>query len=183
MKRLLMLTIVFFLLAPSLSYAHTQTTSSHPEQGEVVTEPLSTISILFETKIEDLSTMKLLKKGNEIPFENIKVNSNQMQGYLSEPLENGSYKVEWKIVGEDGHPITGEIPFTVEVEKVESQDSNSLDESQNQQKSTAQEEKTEKKSEPSVQKSKATNLLVPLLIGGLGVILLISLIIIFKRKR
>ena len=32
-----------------------------------------------------------------------------------QPLENGDYKVEWNIIGADGHPIEGEFSFSVNV--------------------------------------------------------------------
>ena len=32
-----------------------------------------------------------------------------------QPLENGDYKVEWKIIGADGHPIEGDFSFSVNV--------------------------------------------------------------------
>ena len=35
------------------------------------------------------------------------------------PLENGKYKVEWKIIGADGHPINGEFSFSVNMPDTE----------------------------------------------------------------
>ena len=32
-----------------------------------------------------------------------------------QPLKNGNYIVDWKIIGTDGHPIEGTFSFSVEV--------------------------------------------------------------------
>ena len=37
-----------------------------------------------------------------------------MVGILAEPLANGAYNIQWNIAGVDGHPISGEINFTVQ---------------------------------------------------------------------
>ena len=37
-----------------------------------------------------------------------------MVGILAEPLANGVYFIQWNIAGVDGHPISGEINFTVQ---------------------------------------------------------------------
>ncbi|EMF47281.1 hypothetical protein B481_0853 [Planococcus halocryophilus Or1] len=44
-----------------------------------------------------------------------------MTGNFSETLPNGSYRILWNIIGEDGHPIEGNIAFgmSIEVEEKE----------------------------------------------------------------
>jgi hypothetical protein len=58
--------------------------------------------------------MKLVKEGNKIALGEIKVEDKQLIGRISHPLVNGSYTIQWKIVGEDGHPINGQINFSVQ---------------------------------------------------------------------
>jgi copper resistance protein C len=102
-------------MLPSFVLAHTGLSSSNPTDGQVVTENLEQIVLTFATPIEVLSTMDLVKDGNVIPLEDIKVENKQLMGSIAKPLENGSYIIQWKIVGEDGHPIKGEINFIVEM--------------------------------------------------------------------
>ncbi|WP_238323786.1 copper resistance protein CopC [Planococcus donghaensis] len=42
-----------------------------------------------------------------------------MTGNFSTTLPNGSYRIVWNIIGQDGHPIEGDVAFglSVEVEK------------------------------------------------------------------
>jgi copper resistance protein C len=42
-----------------------------------------------------------------------------LSGSAAEPLANGSYTVDWRIVGEDGHLIEGTYGFTVAAEQAD----------------------------------------------------------------
>lgn len=118
MKKLFFLIICTLVMIPTIANAHTEITSSNPKAGQVVTEDLTEIVLAFAGEIESLSTMKLMKNGQEIPL-NVELQYKQMIGKLTAPLDNGAYAIDWSIAGEDGHPITGEIPFTVQKEQVQ----------------------------------------------------------------
>ncbi|MEW9052747.1 MAG: copper resistance protein CopC [Neobacillus sp.] len=118
MKKLTFILICMLILIPTLVSAHTELTSSNPESGQVVTEDLQEIVLTFGGKIEPLSKLTLQKEGVEILLAGIEPIDNQMTGTLSEPLENGEYVIIWNIVGEDGHIIEGEIPFSVQKQEV-----------------------------------------------------------------
>lgn len=109
-----MLLFCVFMIVPSVVSAHTSLSSSNPTEGQVVTENLDQITLKFATAIEELSTMELIKEGNKIALGEIKVENQQLIGTISDPLVNGSYTIQWKIVGEDGHPINGEVNFSVQ---------------------------------------------------------------------
>ncbi|NWQ42597.1 copper resistance protein CopC [Bacillus sp. EB106-08-02-XG196] len=119
MKKIILFLFCTLLIVPSLVSAHTSLSSSNPSEGQVVTENLEQIILTFGTSIEELSTMDLVKDGNKIPLEEIKVENMQLTGTLAKPLENGSYIIQWTIVGEDGHPIKGEINFVVQMDQNE----------------------------------------------------------------
>jgi copper resistance protein C len=121
LKKIMFFLLCTFLLVPSFVTAHTGLSSSNPSEGQVVTENLEQIVLTFATPIEVLSTMDLVKDGNVIPLEDIKVENKQLSGTIANPLENGSYIIQWKIVGEDGHPIKGEINFIVEMAQNEAE--------------------------------------------------------------
>lgn len=114
-KKLLSIIIIALLMLPTTTFAHTELSNSNPEAGQIVTEETKEISLTFGGEIEALSTMTLTIDGQEIPFLSVLANGNQLVGQLQSPLENGSYVIQWSIAGEDGHPITGEIPFEVQL--------------------------------------------------------------------
>lgn len=117
LKKIILFLFCTLLILPSFVSAHTSLSSSNPSEGQVVTENLEQIILTFGTSIEELSTMDLVKDGNKIPLEEIKVENMQLTGTLAKPLENGSYIIQWTIVGEDGHPIKGEINFVVQMDQ------------------------------------------------------------------
>ena len=74
----------------------------------------------FNTKIETTSTVKVFNENKEeIIVSNTQVNDNMMTGGFMSPLDNGTYTVEWKIIGADGHPIQGTYSFMVSQDELE----------------------------------------------------------------
>lgn len=109
----LLLYLVVFTFVPS-ALAHSGLESSVPQDGEVITENIFTFSLTFNTTIEDTSTFKITKEsGKEISLAEHIVKEKEMIGTLSSPLEDGTYIVTWKIIGEDGHPIENSYSFSV----------------------------------------------------------------------
>lgn len=117
MKRINILLLLFLMTKTGLVSAHTGLASSTPSENEVVSQQLEEITLTFNDQIEKISTFKLLKDGKELSLLDIKVVDTQINGFLEHPLDNGFYLIEWKIVGMDGHPLTGTVRFAVEMEE------------------------------------------------------------------
>ena len=110
MKRIISATLILLFAFSSAVSAHTGLTSSSPADGEEITEDVHEIVLEFNTKIETTSTVKVFNENKEeIIVSNIQVNDNVMTGGFMSPLDNGTYTVEWKIIGADGHPIQGNL--------------------------------------------------------------------------
>jgi copper resistance protein C len=181
MNKSILAFICFFVLLPSLASAHTGLESSTPASGQVVVGELTKITLTFSDEIESLSTMTLIMEEQEIPYSKVGPNGRQLSGTLSSSLENGAYSIRWRIVGKDGHQITGEIPFTVKSEEKADQDLGT-GESQTTGEETINKEDTEKRSV--AEKEPATNIFLKLLIPILTLAALaIGLFLLFKRKR
>lgn len=124
MKKILWMTIACVLLFSNHALAHTGLESSIPAQGSTVTEKLNEITLTFLTKIEETSSFTVTNSSDEpIEVDGITVSENVLTGNVTDSLENGTYKVNWKIIGADGHPMEGVIDFVLdapeEVEAVE----------------------------------------------------------------
>ncbi|MCM3117187.1 copper resistance protein CopC [Neobacillus sp. MER 74] len=181
MKKLLFVLIVMLVTLPSIASAHTELTTSNPTSGQVVKEDLKEIVLTYEGKIESLSTMTLVKDGKKIPLVSVTPNDNQLIGSLSTPLENGTYSIQWSIAGEDGHPISGEIPFTVQ--KVVKEEP----------KAETKQPVTPKKEEPKKENSNqektkndsvdSTSNMKNIIISVVVLILIIGVFLLFRRKR
>jgi len=120
MKKNIIIVLACLFLYSNQAYAHTGLESSNPGNGSSVTEALHEIVLTFETKIEETSSFKLVNDTNEeVAVTNISIVENTMTGIVDRSIENGSYSIQWQIIGVDGHPIKGEIPFTLKAPIVE----------------------------------------------------------------
>ncbi|MFS0577275.1 copper resistance CopC family protein [Sporosarcina sp. 179-K 3D1 HS] len=113
-KNIIMMTILLLIISANAVSAHTSLTSSAPANGEIIAEDVHEIVLEFDTKIEKTSTVKVFNENNEeIIVSNTQVNDNVMTGGFMSPLGDGTYTVDWKIIGADGHPIQGTYSFMV----------------------------------------------------------------------
>ncbi|WP_342430126.1 copper resistance CopC family protein [Neobacillus sp. FSL H8-0543] len=180
MKKLFFLIIFTLGMIPTIANAHTELTFSNPEAGQVVMDNLAELVLTFAGEIESLSTMKLTKDGQEIPL-NVELQEKQMIGTLSTPLDDGSYVIDWSIAGEDGHLITGEIPFSVQVEqKVEQETETKEPDTSEIKDNKVEEEKQNDNSSVQNDKNSLIKIIIPvvvILILGIGLFLL------YGRKR
>lgn len=114
MKRIICATVIFLFACTTTVSAHTGLTSSTPAEGEDITEDVYEIVLEFNSKIESTSTVKVFDESKEeITISTTQVSENVMTGGFLSPLDNGTYTVEWKIIGTDGHPIQGTYSFIV----------------------------------------------------------------------
>lgn len=119
MKKILLMTIACVLLFSTSALAHTGLETSTPEQGSTITEKLDKITLTFLTKIEETSTFTLTSSSDEtVEVDDITVSENVLTGNVKDTLENGKYKINWKIVGADGHPMEGVIDFVIDASEV-----------------------------------------------------------------
>lgn len=100
-------------VSPTSVFAHTGLEKSIPQDKQVV-EEIKEIVLDFETKIEKTSTISVKnEKGESVEVSNLQYGEKQMKGEITQPLADGPYTVNWKIVGVDGHPIEGNFSFVV----------------------------------------------------------------------
>ncbi|MFF0826336.1 copper resistance protein CopC [Brevibacillus sp. NPDC003359] len=101
-----------FLFSQSV-VAHTGLETSSPQDKQTV-EEVKEIVLEFNTKVEQKSTYSLAnEKGETIDIGSIQIDGKTMKSEVVDTLEDGSYTVNWKIVGIDGHPMNGKFSFTV----------------------------------------------------------------------
>jgi copper resistance protein C len=114
MNKKLMVLLLFLLLQSRTAYAHTALTGSTPADGDVLAEEVHQIVLEFNTVIEPTSTVTVTgDNGEEIEISHIHVDGDVMTGAFPSPLSDGTYTVNWRIIGADGHPIQGNYSFEV----------------------------------------------------------------------
>ncbi|CAM5209504.1 CopC domain-containing protein OS=Ureibacillus acetophenoni OX=614649 GN=SAMN05877842_11580 PE=4 SV=1 [Ureibacillus acetophenoni] len=199
-KKISFVTFVLIFTFVSTVFAHTGLQSSDPQNGEVVNEQLDQITLTFEGNIEQGSTFTLLNSnGESISVANISVNGNVLSGSLTDPLENGVYTVDWSVIGGDGHLIEDSFQFTVdlpvaetveETEEPVEDDSEAEVTTQNENESQTETNVEENETNQAnttentvAEQSKENSYLIPIIIGALVLIILISIVFLAKRKR
>ncbi|MBS4190130.1 copper resistance protein CopC [Bacillus sp. FJAT-49705] len=180
-RKSMLFTFLFFLTFINNGLAHTGLESSSPQDNEIVKEDLQEITLTFETKVEQSSTFQIKNSiGESIPIENISLTNNKIVGSLQYPLENGSYKVEWNIIGADGHPIEGEYHFTVQIPDKQSQ----IEQEQNQVKQPKQDENKKANEESKkFEQKKLPSYVIPSVIVVLILIVIGSFLLLMRRKN
>lgn len=181
MKTILLSILAALVLFVPNAAAHTYLDMTKPEDGEVVVEPLQSITLTYTGKIEQGSTFKVITaNGDQVETSDMTLVDGVLSGSFDNPLPNGDYTVQWNSISEDGHPLSGEFSFTVNapateeavveenVEQTEVEDSAQVDVPE---------------SEPANVEDDKNN--TPLLIVGgmLLAIILISIIILVARKK
>lgn len=119
MKKIIVAALLLVFGMPFTAHAHTALTSSNPAEGERLAETPEELELVFGTIIEEGSTMTLEGPETDVALGNISISENVMKALISEELVNGQYIISWKIIGEDGHPIEGEILFSLEAAPAE----------------------------------------------------------------
>ena len=119
-KSLIAVSILSLLFLPSSpAFAHAQITATSPIQYSEVSEVPSEVSIEFDgnlTQIEDLS-INVLKvfnsEGIQIDDGKTLVGGAKLTIGVRDRSGSGTFRVTYRVVSEDGHPITDEFIFEV----------------------------------------------------------------------
>lgn len=168
---------LLFLFSPAVS-AHTGLESSSPADGDTVKEPINNLSLTFETPIEQGSSFTLKNETGEVSLENVQVQNNVLSGSAAEPLKNGSYTVDWRIVGEDGHLIEGTYRFTVAAEPAEEPAEEAAPEEE------ATTDQTEEQPAADVQQEEnGSSSSMPIIIGVIVAAALLAVILLMRKGK
>ena len=103
--------VLFLALLAPAAYAHDRLKSSSPAKDEKVSS-LETIELEYTSKIR-FPVVALLQGDEKIPLPKPELDGDTVRVEITEPLAAGKYVIAWRVVSIDGHPIEGEIPFTV----------------------------------------------------------------------
>src|SRR5699024_9289888 len=107
------------LAAPGLlpvASAHDTLISSSPATGESLEQAPKTLELTYSDEVLNLAPVVRLSNsaGEEIFTQTPAVSGNTASIDLP-ALPADSYRVQWRVVSSDGHPIEGTVDFTVTV--------------------------------------------------------------------
>ncbi|MCP2263339.1 copper resistance protein CopC [Promicromonospora thailandica] len=112
------LTLVGVLLVAGPASAHDQLLSSDPKDGATLDAAPEQISLTFSSEPLDTGIEIVLSGPDGVTArgEDIQVEDRVVTARLDAGLPAGAYDVAWHVVSSDGHPIEGELAYTVEGE-------------------------------------------------------------------
>ena len=100
--------------------AHDQLVSSTPGDGERLASSPSSVTMTFSGELlvldSDLTGAVVLvvdDSGTDWVTGAVAVTGNTVTAELDPAMPEAGYQVRWQVVSEDGHPISGVIPFTI----------------------------------------------------------------------
>lgn len=93
--------------------AHTALTSSDPAKDSTQTVPPAAIMLTYADPVRFPGVVVRDAKGGHHESGKPTAVDNHVHQQVAGPLAPGVYTVGWRVVAEDGHPVTGEFTFTV----------------------------------------------------------------------
>ncbi|WP_181871051.1 copper resistance CopC family protein [Sphaerisporangium album] len=102
----------FLGLAAPAALAHDSLKSSTPAKNAVVTG-LDQIELEFSARVSFPAVVLTDAAGRRFESGPPTAEGPKVIEKVAGPLPSGSYVIAWRVVSSDGHPVEGEIPFTV----------------------------------------------------------------------
>ncbi|SOC57241.1 copper resistance CopC family protein [Ornithinimicrobium cerasi] len=130
MSRLLRVAVLallsLFLLAPPAAQAHDELIASDPQDGATLDDAPDEVVLTFSGRISELGAQVVLEDatGASLVEGGPLVDGEEVEQDLAD-LAAGAYTVLWRVTSEDGHPISGQLSFTVTEDDDDSPDGTS----------------------------------------------------------
>ncbi|MBE1593407.1 copper resistance protein CopC [Nonomuraea angiospora] len=104
--------VLVLLLTSPAALAHDRLKASNPtDRAEL--KSLETIELEFTSHMQ-LPTIVLDGPGGKpVPLNKPRVQGNKVFARPTDALPEGRYRIAWRVVSSDGHPIQGELAFTI----------------------------------------------------------------------
>lgn len=117
MKKLFAIGLALLVLIPGAqAFAHAQLVGAFPKANAKVSQAVSQVKLTFDDDLIELGNSNFIivtnSKKERVDFNNPKVVGNQISVKLRKPTI-GKYKVSYRIISSDGHPIEGSYFFRV----------------------------------------------------------------------
>ncbi|NUW34684.1 copper resistance protein CopC [Nonomuraea sp. SMC257] len=102
----------WILCTASPSLAHDSLKSSSPAKNAQVAS-VKEIELEYSARVRFPAVVLHDAAGRQVTVGTPRTAGPKVFADVPQPLEPGSYVIGWRVVSSDGHPIEGEIPFTV----------------------------------------------------------------------
>ena len=106
----------FLILAPGLALAHSELRGSSPAEGARLTAPPAEILLRFNEPVQVTFLRLLDAAGQPLALRRAgDAAPRREEGAVpAAPLPPGAWRLEWRAISAEGHPIRGTLRFTLE---------------------------------------------------------------------
>ncbi|MEV7807341.1 copper resistance CopC family protein [Microbispora sp. NPDC088329] len=104
--------VAALLLCAAPAQAHTSLKSSDPQKNAQV-KTLHEVTLEFADSVQFPVVVVRGEDGKRYEKGGPVVDGPKVTAAVTEPVPPGRYTIAWRVVSPDGHPLEGEIPFTV----------------------------------------------------------------------
>ena len=111
---------LLFFFFPTTAHAHDHLVSSSPEAGETLTEAPAEITLVYSAQLTEAGATVLITDEAGMDWANSEpaITGDTVTVAVQDHIASGAYVVQWRVVSSDGHPITGEVPFTLDLPEI-----------------------------------------------------------------
>ncbi|MGL4727376.1 MAG: copper resistance CopC family protein [Bosea sp. (in: a-proteobacteria)] len=102
---------LMFAAAPAL--AHSELRRSSPANGAALNAAPEAIELTFNEKVQVTAIRLYRDGGTEIALERPAITERATERRLLPALSAGAYRIEWRAISADGHPVGGAIRFRI----------------------------------------------------------------------
>jgi copper resistance protein C len=106
---------VALLLGAAPAFAHTRLQGSNPADGSSIATGPDTVALTFNEDIQaDFATLKVIgPDGTEYQTGSVSAGGGQVSTAVSPLGPAGDYQIGYRVVSDDGHPVSGKLSFTL----------------------------------------------------------------------
>ncbi len=100
--------------AATPAWAHSRLLRTDPADGATLTRPVATVTLTFNERVRGRFSTVVVTGPGDISYSRgaVQVVDTDVQQRVY-PLRSGNYRVAWRAVSADGHPVQGEFGFTL----------------------------------------------------------------------
>jgi methionine-rich copper-binding protein CopC len=116
MRRLLAIVLLLTLGTATPAFAHAGLVSSDPPDGALLTQAPSQVSLTFnEELLERAVSVSVRDSQDQVLLTSVAeaAGTTVIMGWPAE-ANSGTYRLAYRVVSADGHPVTGEIAVTID---------------------------------------------------------------------
>jgi methionine-rich copper-binding protein CopC len=109
-----MLALAFVALGETSAAAHSELRTSSPANGARLSASPSLLELRFNEKVQVTAVRLFDGAGKELAVTRDRsLQENAVYSAQPPSMPPGSYRIEWRAISADGHPVGGAIRFSV----------------------------------------------------------------------